>query len=63
MELQSLGLKPLDALHIACAEKGRADVFLTTDDELLQKIRREDIKIKVRVDNPLTWLTEVIHEE
>lgn len=35
IELQNLGFKPFDALHIASAEKGNTDVFLTTDDSLL----------------------------
>jgi predicted nucleic acid-binding protein len=60
MELQGLGFKPFDALHIACAEKGKVDVLLTTDDELLQKITQKNIIINVRVANPLKWLTEVI---
>jgi predicted nucleic acid-binding protein len=33
-DLQSLGYKPFDALHIACAEAARVDAFLTTDDRL-----------------------------
>ncbi|HID27195.1 MAG TPA: PIN domain-containing protein [Methanosarcinales archaeon] len=61
-ELQNLGLKPFDALHIACAEKGEVDVLLTTDDELLQKITQKNIIITVRMANPLKWLTEVISE-
>ena len=30
-EIQKLGLKAIDALHIACAERSAADLFLTTD--------------------------------
>ncbi len=62
VELQSLGFKPFDALHIACAESGDVDVFLTTDDALSQKtLRRNKNKvIKVRVANPLKWVTEVM---
>ena len=29
LELEKIGLKPVDALHVACAEKS-ADVMLTT---------------------------------
>lgn len=57
-ELQSLGFKQWDALHLACAESGQADIFLTTDDKFLRLSRR--IALKVRVENPLNWLTEVI---
>ncbi len=33
------GLKPLDALHLASAEAGRADFFCTCDDRLLKRAR------------------------
>lgn len=59
-ELQSLGFKQWDALHLACAESGQADVFLTTDDRLRRLAHRVAAQLKVRVENPLTWLTEVI---
>ncbi len=58
-ELQNLGLHSLDALHLACAESGGADVFLTTDDRLLRVAARLTNEIRVRVANPLTWLSEV----
>jgi hypothetical protein len=56
-ELESLGFKQWDALHLACAESGQADIFLTTDDKLLRLSRR--VALKIRVENPLHWLTEV----
>ena len=60
VELHKLGFKPFDALHIACAERGNADVLLTTDDTVVQKALQlqKDI-LKVRIVNPLKWLTEV----
>lgn len=54
-----LGVKPVDALHLACAEGAGADVFLTTDDRLLQVIRRSSLA-RIRVNNPLPWLNEVL---
>lgn len=33
-----LGVKPKDALHVACAIEGKAEYFLTTDDVLLNKL-------------------------
>ena len=59
-ELKRLGLKPLDALHVACAEKTRAEVFLTTDDNLLSKAVQNQIILKVKVENPLRWVMEVL---
>ena len=57
--LQTFGFKQWDALHLACAESGQADIFLTTDDKLLQLAQRLTDQLKVRVENPLAWLTEV----
>ena len=55
-----MGVKSFDALHVACAEAGKADVFLTTDDKLLKKLRQNSGKIKVKTANPLEWIEEVI---
>lgn len=33
------GLGTFDALHIACAIAGQADIFITTDDRLIKKMR------------------------
>lgn len=59
-QIQKLGIKSYDALHIACAENGRADIFLTTDDKLLKKMQRYSEKLKVKSCNPLDWIKEVI---
>jgi predicted nucleic acid-binding protein len=60
LELKRLGLKPLDALHVACAEKGKAEILLTTDDNLLSKAFKNKRTLKVKVENPLRWVTEVL---
>ena len=57
--LQTFGFKQWDALHLACAESGLADIFLTTDDKLLQLAQRLTEQLKIRAKNPLVWLTEV----
>jgi predicted nucleic acid-binding protein len=36
-ELADHGQKPLDALHLACAESAGADCFLTCDDRLIKR--------------------------
>ena len=36
-QFEPCGVKPRDALHLACAVSGRADYFLTCDDKLLNK--------------------------
>jgi predicted nucleic acid-binding protein len=60
LELKRVGLKPLDALHVACAEKGKAEILLTTDDNLLSKALKNRRTLKVKVENPLRWVTEVL---
>jgi predicted nucleic acid-binding protein len=59
-ELQKMGFFGFDAVHLACAESGKADVFLTTDDRLLKLTKRVAKKLNVRVENPLDWMKEMI---
>jgi hypothetical protein len=63
VELVACGIKPLDALHVACAEAAAADVFLSTDDRLLRALSREQAAVKLRVANPLCWLEEQVDEQ
>lgn len=63
MELERLEFKTFDALHIACAEEGNADVLLTADDRFLHKAARQANILKVTVENPISWLMEVIKDE
>ena len=58
-ELEAWGIAAFDALHLACAESGGANVFLTTDDKLLRKATTHASRLRVQVSNPLTWLREV----
>jgi len=58
--LEALGFYPFDALHLAYAETGKASVFLTTDDRLLSKAKSYSDQFNIRIENPLTWLREVV---
>lgn len=58
-QLERLRFSAFDALHLACAESGGAEVFLTTDDKLLRKATVRAKELRVQVKNPLTWLREV----
>jgi predicted nucleic acid-binding protein len=60
-DLQKLGFKPADAVHVAAAESLHADVFLSCDDRLVRLARRQRDQLVVRVANPLEWLTEISH--
>jgi len=48
---------------LACAEYGRTDVFLTTDDKIKRIGIRQAKNLKVRIENPLSWLSEVMNNE
>jgi predicted nucleic acid-binding protein len=56
--LQELGFDAFDALHLACAEQGQADVFLTTDDDLIRRAGRCINELRTRVGNPVSWYQE-----
>ncbi|MQA92825.1 MAG: hypothetical protein GEU90_21815 [Gemmatimonas sp.] len=62
-ELEALGFADFDALHIACAERGGADLFLTTDDRLLRSGERHRSQLRIRVLNPIYWLDELSKEK
>ncbi|GHV41815.1 hypothetical protein FACS189490_09450 [Clostridia bacterium] len=57
--LECHGIKSYDALHVASAEAGGADVFLTTDRKLINAVKRAGVVLPVM--NPLIWLTEVLY--
>ena len=54
------GVKPLDSLHLALAETGDVDVFLTTDDRLLRTAQK--IALRINIANPVSWLMEVMND-
>lgn len=59
-QLEIMGFKSFDAMHIACAERATVEVFLTTDDKLLKLSDTLENELNVKVMNPLIWLTEIL---
>ncbi|MHB1174931.1 MAG: hypothetical protein ACYCZJ_07390 [Sulfuriferula sp.] len=51
--LSKIGVKPMDALHVACAIEARAEYFLTTDNALLRKMAKQD---SIRVVDPVDFV-------
>jgi predicted nucleic acid-binding protein len=47
--LKELGFPDIDALHIASAEKSRADYFVTCDDDIIKLYKRHKDLIKVNI--------------
>jgi predicted nucleic acid-binding protein len=58
--VSELHIPPYDALHLAYAAEGKADILLTCDDDVLTKsigiedfFSRQDVSL--RVQNPIEW--------
>ena len=49
--MQKANIKQMDALHLACALSGNADIFLTVDDRLIKAC--DKLVLKMRVMNPI----------
>ncbi|MGI2905640.1 PIN domain-containing protein [Tolypothrix sp. VBCCA 56010] len=62
-ELMRLSFQFQDALHLAFAEAGDADIFLTTDDRLLKKAKHYQTTLKIEVENPTIWLMTILQTE
>jgi len=60
-EIQEFGIKSFDSLHVASAEYSKADVFLTTDKNLLRAAGR--LKLDIVTANPLNWFMEADENE
>lgn len=60
-EFRESGLKLYDALHLACAQGGKA-ILLTTDNKII-RFARNNPAITIRVENPVHWLMEVSADE
>jgi len=54
----ALGLKPLDALHLAFASGSKVDYFCTCDDKVLKKAKNFD-KINTKVVSPTELVMEL----
>jgi predicted nucleic acid-binding protein len=59
-EIEKLGFALYDSFHIACAEYARTDTLLTTDDRLLRKAIKYSHLLRVKIDNPVTWLMNTL---
>ena len=58
--IKALGFTNYDALHLAFASSANVDAFLSTDDKLIKRAKRNPEEIKITVANPLAWLQEVM---
>ncbi len=61
--LHEKGFGALDAIHVAAAEAGGCNVFLTTDDRMIKRARQHEADLKVRIANPLDWIMEYLADD
>lgn len=58
-EFIKVGIKPLDALHLASAEHAQSDYICTTDDKFLKKAKALK-NVKTKIISPLHLVEEII---
>ncbi|MEH1850492.1 MAG: PIN domain-containing protein [Nostoc sp.] len=54
-QLEQLGIKSIDALHVACAEASQSDYFITSDRRLINRCQN----LSLIVINPNNFIFEV----
>ena len=55
-DAQKLGLRDMDAYHLACAVESGAEYFISVDDEILRKGREIESQYQIKVCNPTEFL-------
>ena len=55
-----IGLKAMDALHVASALEGKADFFLTTDRTIVRKLKSDH---RIRVMDPIDFIRELERDQ
>jgi len=60
-ELTKLGFIGIDALHLACAEKAKVDYFVSCDDRLLERAKKNSHQIRIKVVSLLKILEVIYH--
>jgi predicted nucleic acid-binding protein len=58
--LRTIGFADMDALHIASAEKGGIDFFITCDDSIVNLYKKNVHTVKVEVINLLEFVTKEV---
>ncbi len=55
-EFETIGIRPRDAIHLACALKGEAEYFLICDNKLIKK--SSELGINLKIMNPLKFIED-----
>jgi len=57
-QYEDIGLRPFDALHLSSAVEAEADLFCTTDDQLLRRGSEAETE-RTRVLTPVALIEEI----
>lgn len=57
-QLEIEGIKPIDALHVACFEASNCDYFITCDKRLLNRCK----SLSIQAINPIDFIKELENE-
>jgi len=57
-EITQQGIAPLDALHLASAERAGVGWFVTCDDRILRKARAKRLTVRVKVCTPIEFVAD-----
>ena len=56
--IETLGIKGIDALHLACAEKSGVDTFISCDDKIIKQYNG-----RLKAINPIEFARNILHGE
>ena len=62
-QLESWGVAAYDALHLACAEAGGVEYFITCDDNIIKKARTDKTMIRMAVCGPLEFVLKEVFKD
>lgn len=57
---EQAGFDSLDAMHLACASFGGAEYFITCDDNIIKKAKKDRKSVSLSVCSPLEFLIEEV---
>ena len=60
VSLERAGFEPIDALHLACAEASEAEYFVTCDDNIIKKARKDQAMVQMAVCGPLEFVLKEV---
>ena len=63
VSLERAGFEPIDALHLACAEAGGVEYFITCDDNIIKKARTDKTMIRMAVCGPLEFVLKEVFKD